>query len=101
MSMRAHGLPLLCLVSEAGRSSLRAKQLLAPEAFESALVKLGVVNNVLAHKVGKGLALLRETQMLAKQVGEVMFVKTCETNVNVFLTGIDMYFDKFYRHMDP
>jgi hypothetical protein len=68
--------------------SKRAKQLLAPEVFESALVKLGVVNNVLAHKVGKGLALLRETQMLAKQVGEVMFVKSCETNVNVFLTEL-------------
>ena len=35
MSMRAHGLPLLCLVSEAGRSSLRAKQLLARSSLHA------------------------------------------------------------------
>ena len=33
--MRAHGLPLLCLVSEAGRSSLRAKQLLARSSLHA------------------------------------------------------------------
>ena len=35
VSMRAHGLPLLCLVSEAGRSSLRAKQLLARSSLHA------------------------------------------------------------------
>ena len=35
VSMRAHGLPLLCLVSEAGRSSLRAKQLLARSSMRA------------------------------------------------------------------
>jgi hypothetical protein len=66
--------------------SARAQELLAPEVFRPALEKLGEVTNVLAQKIGKGLTLLRETQTLAKQVGELMFVKTCEQDVNIFLT---------------
>jgi hypothetical protein len=64
----------------------RAKELLEPrETFREALRNLGIVNNVLAHNVGKGLTILRKTQMLAKQYGQLMFVKTCQVQVNTFL----------------
>ena len=64
----------------------RAKELLKIEcAFQKPLEQLVNVNLVLATRLGEGIEMLRDTQRVAKQLGEIMFAKLCETKVNQFL----------------
>eukprot|EP01047_Picozoa_sp_COSAG01_P070038 COSAG01_NODE_10515_length_2147_cov_1.237305_1_plen_267_part_10 len=58
---------------------------LDPEKFRKPLIDRGKVNNELAQKAGRGLSLLRETQLLAKRVGEIMFARECSRDCQAFL----------------
>ena len=71
-----------------GKSS-RAQELLSAAAFRRPLQRLVDVNLVQAHTLGNGVAMLRTTQRLAKQLGEVMFAKLCEEKVARFLSKLN------------
>ena len=67
----------------------RAQELLAPAQYQAVLEKLVLVNLVHAHKMGEGIAMLRETQTVAKQLGEIMFARLCVEKVNQFLETLN------------